>query len=169
MTTPSIRPRDATPGDHAALLALNEASVAVLSPMDATRLAMLVDAAALCRVAEVDGRVCGFVLAFRERAPYDSPNYRWFDARYPRFLYVDRVVVDDACRGTGLGAHLYADVFAHARTGDVPVVTCEFDVDPPNPASARFHARHGFAEVGQQVLPGGKRVSLQAADVQSAR
>lgn len=157
--------RDAEPADCPTLLALNAASVAVLSPMDAARLDMLLREAALCRVIEAHRAVQAFVVAFREGAAYDSPNYRWFDARYPRFLYVDRVVVASAARGAGLGQRLYADVFDHARRDAVPWVTCEFDVAPPNPASERFHAQQGFREVGRQALPGGKVVSLQAADV----
>lgn len=161
--------RDARPDDAPALLALNAASVEVLSPLDAARLDRLLAEAALCRVVEVDGAVRAFVLAFREGADYDSENYRWFDAREPRFLYVDRVVVDAASRGLGLGQRLYADVFDRARHDDVPYVTCEFDVDPPNPVSERFHARQGFREVGRQVLANGKAVSLQRADVGPAR
>jgi hypothetical protein len=160
-----MRLRDATPADHATIVALNAASVAVLSPMDGTRLQDLVRDAAMCRVVDHAGSVNAFLLAFREGARYDSPNYRWFQARYMRFLYVDRVVVDARCRGAGLGHALYTDVFAEARLGGVPIVTCEFDLQPPNPASARFHARQGFAEVGRQTLPGGKVVSLQAAPV----
>lgn len=160
-----MQPRDARPDDHPTLLALNAASVAVLSPLDTARLQRLARAAALCRVAEIDGGVCAFVLAFREGADYDSENYRWFDAREPRFLYVDRVVVDAAWRGRGIGARLYADVFDAARRDGVPCVTCEFDVDPPNRGSERFHARQGFAEVGRQVLASGKAVSLQRAAV----
>jgi predicted GNAT superfamily acetyltransferase len=154
--------RDSTPDDYPALLALNDASVAVLSPLDAARLETMLEDAACCRVAD-DGAVRAFVIAFREGACYDSENYRWFDARYPRFLYVDRVVVDSAFRGEGLGRRLYEEVFALARRHDVPAVTGEFDLDPPNPASARFHARQGFVEVGRQVLANGKTVSLQAA------
>jgi uncharacterized protein len=38
----------------------------------------------------------------------------------------------------------------------------EFDTDPPNEASRRFHARFGFVEVGAQRVAGGKKtVSLQ--------
>lgn len=157
--------RDATVDDRLTLLALNAASVAVLSPMDDARLDTLLAACAFCRVIEDDRGVRAFVLAFREGTAYDSVNYRWFDAHYPRFLYVDRVVVDAACRGAGFGRRLYADVFDRARRDDVPLVTCEFDIEPPNPASERFHARQGFVEVGRQTLPGGKQVSLQAADV----
>lgn len=160
--------RDVATGDLPALLALNAGSVAVLSPLDEPRLAWLLRESALCRVVEHERRVRAFVLAFRERTAYDSPNYRWFDTRYPRFLYVDRIVVDPTSRGAGLGRRLYAEVFEQARRDGVPVVTCEFDIDPPNPASERFHAAHGFAEVGRQALPGGKVVSLQAASVDVA-
>lgn len=42
----------------------------------------------------------------------------------------------------------------------------EYDLDPPNLSSQRFHARFGFAEVGRQQVAGGrKHDSLQAARV----
>ena len=117
-------------------------------------------------MARIDGQVAAFLLAFREGTGYDSVNYRWFAGRYAHFLYIDRVVVGDAYRGQGLGRLLYDDLFARARHAGVPVVTCEFDIDPPNPVSARFHAAFGFREVGTQAVPpAGKRVSLQEAKV----
>jgi hypothetical protein len=158
--------RDATPADFPAILALNEAFVAVLSPLDAAHLARLHAQAAWHRVAEVEGRVTAFLLALREGADYDSPNYRWFAQRYPRFLYVDRVVVAGDAQARGAGTALYRKLHAQARRDAVPWITCEFDLEPPNPASARFHARLGFGEVGRQSLHGGKKtVSLQALDV----
>jgi predicted GNAT superfamily acetyltransferase len=73
------------------------------------------------------------------------------------------VVVDATYRGAGVGRALYAAVFDRARRDGVAHVACEYDIEPPNPASARFHAAHGFREVGTQVLGAGKRVSLQMA------
>ena len=157
--------RSATAADTDAILALNQESVAVLSPLSRERLAQLQGEAAIQRVIEDRGAVVAFLLAFREGAAYDSPNYRWFANRYERFLYVDRVVVASAARGRGAGALLYRDVFEFAATHPVDLVTCEYDVEPPNPASERFHARFGFSEVGRQRLDGGKLVSLQAAKV----
>src|SRR5690348_3214277 len=93
--------RDASPADHPAILALNQRYVELLSPLDAARLARLDAQAAYHRVVEDRGRIAGFLLAFREGAEYDSPNYRWFVAREPRFLYVDRVVIDGATQGRG--------------------------------------------------------------------
>jgi predicted GNAT superfamily acetyltransferase len=110
--------------------------------------------------------VAAFVLALREGEDYDSVNYRWFNDRYERFMYVDRVVVSEAMQGRGLGRILYGAVFAHARANGVPVVTCEYDVNPPNPGSESFHLALGFLEVGRQPVAGGKKlVSLQVAKV----
>jgi uncharacterized protein len=169
MSSPSIAIRDAGPSDFPTLLALNAASVDVLSPMDATRLAQLHAQAAHARVACIGGEVLAFLLAFREGADYDSENYRWFDARYPAFLYVDRVVVDATCRGRGLGRSLYEDLIGLARRAALPRVTCEYDIEPLNRASARFHAAFGFHEVATQALAGGKRVSLQVLDLPPVR
>jgi predicted GNAT superfamily acetyltransferase len=122
--------------------------------------------AASHRVLEDLGRVQGFLLAFREGAAYDSPNYRWFAGHYAQFLYVDRVVLAPECQGRGLAPRLYDDLFVIAARGGAPRITLEIDSDPPNPVSARFHARYGFAEVGSQWVAGGvKRVSLQALEL----
>lgn len=157
--------RNATPADFPAILALNAAFVAVLSPLDVVRLAQLHAQAAQHRVIEHDGAVVGFLLTLREAADYDSPNYRWFAARYPRFLYVDRIVVGASAQGLGAGRRLYREAYDYACRQALPVLVCEFDIAPPNPASARFHAALGFREVGQQTLGAGKQVSLQALDV----
>jgi predicted GNAT superfamily acetyltransferase len=158
--------RDARAADFDAILALNEASVSLLSPLSPQRITDLHAQAALHRVVELEGEVTGFLLAFREGAAYDSPNYRWFAERYPRFLYVDRVVVADSARGHGVGALLYRDMFQFAAASAAGLVTCEFDVDPPNPVSERFHVQFGFREVGHQwVADGRKQVSLQVAAV----
>lgn len=158
--------RDATEADFPAILALNEAHVEVLSPLDATLLARLHAEAASHRVVEEAGKVVAFLLAFREGAGYQSPNYRWFCEHYAKFLYVDRVVV--AAHGGGIGTQLYRDAYALARREGVPFLTCEYDIDPPNPVSERFHARLGFREVGQAELGGRKTVSRQLLDVAQA-
>ena len=149
--------------DASEVLRLNEESVQFLSPMNAERLALLQSQSAYYRVLESEGRVAAFLLAFREGAAYDSPNYRWFAARYPQFLYIDRVVVSSSLQGRGAGRLLYEDLFQFARASGVNLVTCEFDLDPPNPVSMRFHEQHGFVEVGTQTYgAANKLVSLRA-------
>jgi predicted GNAT superfamily acetyltransferase len=69
--------------------------------MDAEHLAHLHGQAAYHRVTEVGPSVAAVLLAFREGADYDSPNYRWFAKRYDSFLYIDRVVVSASHRRRG--------------------------------------------------------------------
>jgi hypothetical protein len=161
-----LKLRDAAPADFAAMLALNQAFVSVLSPLDHGGLARLHAQAAMSRVMECDGEVLAFLLALREGADYDSANYRWFGQTYARFLYVDRIVVAAEAQSAGIGVRLYRDVHATAVRQRVPDITCEYDIDPPNPASARFHAALGFREVCRQRLgTDGKMVSRQLLDV----
>ncbi len=158
--------RPAVSGDFSAILVLNEESVHFLSPLTSQRLIALDGEAERHLVLERDRNVIAFLLAFRDGAAYDSPNYQWFARRYPRFLYVDRIVVSGSAQGAGAGRLLYDHVFAHARDIGAPIIACEYDVDPPNVASARFHAGFGFREVGRQTVAAGtKTVSLQVADV----
>jgi len=160
--------RDATASDFPAILALNAESVHFLSPLDDARLQRLHAQSAYHRIVELDGEVAAFLLVLREGADYDSPNYLWFAQRYPQFLYVDRIVVDTRRQGQGLAARLYDDLLEFAAASGIAQLTCEFDLDPPNPASAKFHARYGFHEVGKQWLGGGKKqVSLQARAIET--
>ena len=156
--------RDAVATDFPTILELNRESEHFLSPLTPLQLTELHGQAAYHRVAVPGNQIVGFLLAFRERVSYNSPNYRWFATHYDRFLYVDRVVVSRAHQGGRLGALLYEDLFAFAGTSGAERVVCEFDIDPPNEISRRFHARFGFREVGTQwVAAGKKQVSLQEA------
>ena len=158
--------RDANAGDFERILQLNEESVEFLSPLTSARLEKLHAEAGYHRVVVSDFEIVGFLMAFRENANYDSSNYQWFVKRFGQFLYIDRVVVSKHCQGQGVGNKLYDDVFAFARSNRVTKITCEFDIDPPNHASRRFHERYGFSEVGTRSYGDiTKYVSLQMVAV----
>ncbi len=158
--------RTAVPDDYSAIVALNDVEVEQTSPMDAERLRDLGGMASYHKVAVVDGRIAAFLLAMREGAPYQNDNYGWFAARFPRFLYVDRIVVSMELAGYKIGSRLYEDLFDYARSRGISVVTCEYNVQPPNPASQRFHDKFGFKEIGSQwVANNTKLVSLQVAEI----
>lgn len=144
------------PAHFPAVLALNGSVVEKTGPLDAARLAwMLGDA---FQAVQIGGGGDAFMLAFAEGAAYDSPNYRWLAAKYPRFTYVDRIVVAPHTRGRGLARRLYEQLIAATQLSGRPVVTCEVNLDPPNPGSDAFHAALGFAEVGRGSPDGGKKI-----------
>ncbi len=146
-----------TPLDEEALpaiLALNNEHARELSWLELPKLRHLAGEAFLAlRAGDADA----FLLAFDQDADYDSENFLWFKARYPRFAYVDRVAVASHARGRGLARAFYETLFAKARDAGHTIVTCEVNSDPPNPGSDAFHAAMGFREVGTAAIYGGER------------
>jgi len=158
--------RDAAPDDFETLCALNLAEIQYTSAMDLPRLEELHALSCYHKVVVLNERVSAFLLAMASGAPYVNANFDWFAGKYARFIYVDRVVVSAAARGLRLGSLLYEDIFRYARANAIPLVTCEYNIVPPNEPSRRFHDKFGFKERGTQwVAEGTKRVSLQAAEV----
>ena len=105
----------------------------------------------------------------RDGCAYSNDNLNWFEQRFERFLYVDRIVVDAAFAGRSLGRKLYEDAFAAARTQGLTSVVCEYTYAPRNEPSEKFHARMGFIEVGQRTLTGtNKIVSMQQRHLDNA-
>ncbi len=133
--------------DLADVLALNEAEVHNLAPMDEQRLRELQQWAELFVVAEVDDAFAGFVITMPPGTAYDSVNYRWFAARYgDEFAYLDRVVLTAATRRRGVGTRIYdlAEETARPRGR----LALEVRQEPPNTVSLAFHASRGYEPVG---------------------
>jgi len=157
--------RTAVESDFLTILSLNDAEVQQTSQMDLGLLESLVRMSAYCKVAIVEGQVAAFLIAIRDGAPYENDNYNWFASRIPHFLYVDRVIVSSQFMGRRIGSKLYKDLFEFAHTEGIEKITCEYNINPPNPASRAFHEKFGFRELGTHWVAGGtKQVTLQAAE-----
>ncbi|MHC5795713.1 GNAT family N-acetyltransferase [Lacisediminihabitans sp. FW035] len=163
-STPSFD--DLTADDTPRLVELNDSAYPAVPITSAEEMAALLAIAGFTFAARHDGTLIGFVIGMRPGAGYSSENYRFFEARGSDFLYVDRIVIDSSRRGVGTGRALYEAVFALAREEGFHEVTCEVNLDPPNPESLAFHARLGFERVGEQETKNGSvTVALLAAAV----
>ena len=111
-----------------------------------------------------DSPVRGFCTTFSSGIAEDlGVNYAWFAARYPHFVYLDRVVIDTTFRSQGLGAMLYDEVERRIRAEAVTdLFVCEVNLQPRNDGSLRFHARLGFEQVGEQESKPGLIVAMLA-------
>ena len=148
--------RPMTEPDVADVLALNEAEVHLLAPLDEEKLGRIHALARAVDVIEVDGGFGGFVITVGAGTAYWSELYRWFDERYDDFVYLDRVVLHERVRRRGVGRAVYDRLEDQARQelaarGMTPRMTLEVNVDPPNEPSLAFHRNRGYVEVGQQV------------------
>lgn len=138
----------------AQVLALNNAHPAEVSVLDEAALRALLSQAIY---APVLGGVDAFMIALDQGADYASPNFAWFQARYSRFAYVDRLIVAPAARGRGLARQMYAGLFQAAAEAGHGVVLAEVNQEPANPASDALHLALGFQPVGQATVYGGSR------------
>ncbi|WP_307806996.1 GNAT family N-acetyltransferase [Naasia sp. SYSU D00057] len=162
---PTVHLRPLRPTDYGRVVELNNAAFPAVPNADVAELTRLAGYTSLALVAEHEGAIVGFLLALDPGADYESENYRFFAERGPS-LYIDRIVVDGHIRGAGIGRALYDAVFAKAKADGRPEVTCEVNLQPPNPQSLAFHERMGFSRVGEQHTKGGAyTVALLAAPV----
>jgi uncharacterized protein len=155
--------RELTRGDWPAVLALNEESVGELSELDEERLRWIVSLAHRSLAVESEGGVIAFALAIGPRTGYDSENYRWFDARFERFLYLDRVAVSPRMRRRGVASGLYDAM--EAAAAPLERMVCEVNVRPRNRASLAFHAARGYVELGRLRHGREKEVALLGRDL----
>ena len=159
MSTPDIRP--VIIDDFVAIELLNHSVVDLTSPMDAERIQQLHAMSSYHRVIVQDSQVVAFLLVLGPDCDYDSMNYQWFDQRYDEFSYIDRIVVRDGFRAQGLGSILYEDLFAWAINQKIRNIVCEYNVEPLNEASRKFHSALGFQEISLETIGQAKRVSMQ--------
>jgi uncharacterized protein len=142
---PDLRPLRDT--DVADVLALNDANVVKLAPMDEARLQQLRHLADRFDVLDVDGAFAGFVITFTSGTDYDSDNYQWFSSRHPSFYYLDRIVLHERFRRRGLGGFVYDEL--ERAAAPYQRLDLEVNLVPRNDASLAFHARRGYVEVGR--------------------
>ncbi len=166
MLPEAMKLRELTRADWPAALALNLASVRELSELDEQRLEWISSLAHRRLAVENEGELVAFALAIASGTTCDSQNYRWFGARFERFLYLDRVVVAAPLRRRGIGTRLYDAM--EAAAGRFDRMVCDVNVLPPNHASLAFHAARGYTEVGRLAHGQEKVVALLSKDLQPA-
>jgi len=104
----------------------------------------------------------GFVICLPPGTEYTSLNYAWFNQRYEKFLYVDRIAVASESQNKGVGSSLYQRVKSLAGESKIPVAA-EVNLSPPNHGSIRFHKRHGFIKI-DEFTSGDKTVAMMILD-----
>jgi len=112
-----------------------------------------------------DEQVCGFLLVLPTGLEYESLNYKWFSDKFSDFAYIDRIAVKDEFRGKGIGKSLYIDLEKTVMKG-IKRIACEFNINPPNLVSKKFHEGLAYKRVGTQLTENEtKEVSLMIKEI----
>lgn len=154
-----MRLRTMEPRDHEQVLVLNQGALEAVGPLDLERLAWIVELADQAVVVDDDDdEIAGFAITLAPGTDYDSQNYRWFEAAYEDFDYLDRVVVSPSHRRRGVGTVIY-DALEEAGAGHGQIALEVYAV-PPNEGSLAFHSARGYVEVGRYDQPNGKIAAM---------
>ena len=127
---------------------LNEANTPEVGSLESmNHLKKLIELSAYNLSVLDDDEIVGFIICMREGSAYGSENYKFFVQKLKKFLYVDRVAIDEQYRRAGLGQAIYENIFIHAAKNDLPIAL-EVNTQPVNQPSLNFHEKMGFDKVG---------------------
>ena len=127
---------------------LNQANTPEVGSLESMQhLKQLIDFSAYNLLALKEDEIVGFIICMREGSAYGSENYKFFSKRLKKFLYVDRVAIDERHRRAGLGQAIYEDIFSQASKESLPVAL-EVNTQPVNQPSLNFHEKMGFDRIG---------------------
>jgi predicted GNAT superfamily acetyltransferase len=99
----------------------------------------------------------GFVICLRENTNYKSINYKFFQNRHNKFLYIDRIAIANKYQFSGIGSILYKKLLSIKVKFNIPICA-EVNIDPPNESSINFHRKHGFSKITESTLKEGYSV-----------
>lgn len=146
---------DITAEHYDTILRLNKEFVHWTAPMDASELAFVMSHIDYAR--HINGGA-GILIGYAHDCAYpEHENLNWLRQQLTNFFYIDRIIIDTAAQGRGLGQKLYADVADFARSCGHSHLACEVNTLPDNPNSHRFHLRFGFEPIGDQYFPNYKK------------
>ena len=127
---------------------LNQANTPEVGSLESIlHLKQLIDFSAYNLLVLKEDEIVGFIICIREGSAYGSENYKFFSKRLKKFLYVDRVAIDEQHRGLGLGQAIYEDIFFQARHDSLPIAL-EVNTQPVNQPSLNFQEKMGFDQIG---------------------
>jgi len=143
-----------------AIRSINAESAPGVSVLTPNNLIRVVESASLVWVALMRERVAGYLIGYAHDAAYDGEEFKWFQSRGRDFVYVDQIAVAADSRSRGVGAALYRALETFAANKALRTLTCEVNLEPPNPGSMAFHRRLRFLEIDRLRTADGRHVAL---------
>jgi predicted GNAT superfamily acetyltransferase len=157
--------REVRPDDLPEILRINVESSPGVTQLTVRGIAGLISEATLAWVAVADRDIAGYLIAFLDSASYGGEEFAWFKQRMQNFVYVDQVALARPYRGRGIGSMLYSELQRWGSRRQCESLSCEVNLDPPNPASMAFHMSYGFIQIGGMHTSDGRHVALLQKEV----
>ena len=134
------------------VLEINESHKPMLSSLgDLGKLEDLIELSTFGSFLVFQREICAFIVCMRENLPYESPNYKYFQKKYKKFLYIDRVGVKKGFENNGFGSFMYGNIFKN-YINERLTICAEANIEPINKQSLKFHEKMGFRRVEEHFF-----------------
>ena len=129
------------------VLAINESHKPMLSSLgNLKKLEELIELSTFGSFLVFQKEICAFIVCMRENLSYESPNYKYFQKKYKKFLYIDRIGVKKGYENKGFGSFMYKNIFENYISEQL-TICAEANIEPINIQSLKFHEKMGFIRV----------------------
>ncbi len=98
-------------------------------------------------------RLVAFGLGMTSRNPLPDFSLLWFATRFDDFLFLERLVVEQGVRRTGIASALLERVLQDCREKGLSSVCCQVHDRPANREAQAFVLARGFRAIESVMLP----------------
>ncbi len=148
------------------LIRINDLAVPAVNSISSNKFEWFLENSLYFKLIESSSKeVKGFLLVLPEDLEYESLNYKWFNKRYKKFAYIDRIAILNKFKRKGFGKFFYSDL-ENTIKSNYSMIACEYNIKPMNIESERFHISIGFEKIGEQITDNGnKEVALMVKNL----
>lgn len=139
---------------------LNQKSGSAAQKLPEAEFAERFDASALRLLETRNDRLVAFALGMTSRNPLPDFSLLWFATRFDDFLFLERLVVEQGVRRTGIACALLERVLQDCREAGLSSVCCQVHDRPVNREAQAFVLARGFRAIESIMLPSRDIVTL---------
>lgn len=106
------------------------------------------------------GRLIAFAQGMSSGQGLDHFSYQWFSMRFEEFVFIDRIMVDNAYRRQGRGTELLQACVEKAQAQSKALMVCHVHDRPSNKIGHLFAQSMGFTAIESVMLPSREIVTM---------
>ena len=158
--------RNVESSDIQEIIRINDLAVPAVNSISSNKFEWFLENSLYFKLIESSSKeVKGFLLVLRQNLEYESLNYIWFNKRFKKFAYIDRIAISNQFKRKGFGRKFYSDL-ENTIKSNYDMIACEYNLKPMNYESEKFHLFIGFKKIGEQNTDNGnKEVALMVKKI----
>jgi predicted GNAT superfamily acetyltransferase len=120
--------RNVESSDIQELIRINDLAVPAVNSISSNKFEWFLENSLYFKLIESSSKeVKGFLLVLPEDLEYESLNYKWFNKRYKKFAYIDRIAILNKFKRKGFWKIFYSDL-ENTIKSNYSMIACEYNL-----------------------------------------